>query len=315
MSISVVIPAYNEEENIANCLDRLVPQMRVGDRVVVVNNGSTDRTAEVARTYRWTEVLDLPDSEIPTDKDRPIGYIRQYGTKKCDNAIVASTDADTLPPDDWLRRIRSHFRNDRELDLVWGVAVDKSGVPLRNLSGKYMSFVGGVSGCNTAFRKSTFDGMEQGYTGWPMFEDIALVTRMSRIGKTVHDTEMRMVSDLDRTRYQTIPMVGLGFAGVVAGGLVDGSKGDFLASLGASLVGTEMAYEAINDVTNVDSVHHDDLGIVTALAGESASGRYKHYIRGLGAGMFVHHALSEGMSKVPTQLLENTDETVTSKEL
>jgi glycosyltransferase involved in cell wall biosynthesis len=52
MAISVVIAAYNEEDVIGRCLDALLQDPRSGElEIVVVCNGCTDRTAEVARSY------------------------------------------------------------------------------------------------------------------------------------------------------------------------------------------------------------------------------------------------------------------------
>jgi hypothetical protein len=58
----VVIPAHNEERVIARTLDRLAVGVSRGDlEVVVVCNGCTDRTAEVARTAApWARVLEVP---------------------------------------------------------------------------------------------------------------------------------------------------------------------------------------------------------------------------------------------------------------
>jgi glycosyltransferase involved in cell wall biosynthesis len=54
MLISVVIPAYNEEQYLGRCLAALARQTCPADRfeVILVDNGSTDATAEIARRYR-----------------------------------------------------------------------------------------------------------------------------------------------------------------------------------------------------------------------------------------------------------------------
>ncbi len=52
MKISVVVPAYNEEAVIERCLNALVNQIVPVDEILVVDNNSTDRTAEIAEKYR-----------------------------------------------------------------------------------------------------------------------------------------------------------------------------------------------------------------------------------------------------------------------
>ena len=49
MKVSVVIPAYNEEKYIVDCLKALSNQTIAPDEVIVVDNNSTDKTASLAR--------------------------------------------------------------------------------------------------------------------------------------------------------------------------------------------------------------------------------------------------------------------------
>lgn len=299
-SISIVIPAFNEEDNIGKCLQLLNDQMKDGDEIIVIDNGSGDNTAEVANSFDDVTVLSVPDKKIGEDISRPIGFLRQIGTKKAENEIVASTDADTLPPDGWLNRIRKRFEEDEELSLIWGEAVDSKGVPIRNVTGKYLTIVGGVSGCNTAFRKSHFEELEKGYVGWPMFEDVALVTRMSREGKTVHDKGLKMVTHLDRKRYQTIPMLAGSAASILAGHKLSGKVGKMLKGAGASLAATELTYENFTETP----FHHDEVGAGVLFLGNKLG---SDEVVGAGTGVVAHHFLTEGVSALPSNLEKNTD--------
>lgn len=47
MKISILIPAHNEEKSIKKCLESCLNQTRMPDEIVVVNDGSTDKTAEI----------------------------------------------------------------------------------------------------------------------------------------------------------------------------------------------------------------------------------------------------------------------------
>lgn len=304
MNVSVVIPAKDEEGAIGECLSRLESQTIPGDEIIVLDNGSTDATATIADDFEQVRVIDAPDESFDDAHFRGLASIRQRGTEAAKNEIVASTDADTTPPEDWLDRIRSHFEADPDLAVVWGVASDTNGVPVRNLTGKYLTLIGGVSGCNTAFRKSEFEKLEQGYTGWPMFEDVALVTRLARTGKAKHDRGMVMRTDLDRQRYQTIPMVATGGAGIAAGTLIGGPVGAFAASTGAALGGTELVYEK----APATPLHHDQVGLGMMLAGVTLGGPLGLAAAGVGSGIVGHHLLTEGLSGSPTDLMANTDE-------
>jgi glycosyltransferase involved in cell wall biosynthesis len=96
MTISVVIPAYNEEELLPKTLASLSQLDRKPDEVIVVDASSTDKTKEVAQKA-GAIVITVPKSTI--------GFSRQKGLEKATGDIVAFTDADALLPHDWLNRI------------------------------------------------------------------------------------------------------------------------------------------------------------------------------------------------------------------
>ena len=49
MKCSLIIPAYNEEKTIEFCLASAFSQKRLPDEIIVVNDGSTDKTAEIVK--------------------------------------------------------------------------------------------------------------------------------------------------------------------------------------------------------------------------------------------------------------------------
>lgn len=96
MTISVVIPAYNEEKYLPRTLASLSKLDRKPDEIIVVDGGSTDRTAKVARAHGATVI---------TVAHRGIGFARDKGLIKAKGDIIAFTDADTIVPGDWLTKI------------------------------------------------------------------------------------------------------------------------------------------------------------------------------------------------------------------
>jgi glycosyltransferase involved in cell wall biosynthesis len=81
--ISIVIPAHNEEQVIGRCLESILAGTEPGEfDVVVVTNGCTDRTAEVAASYPGVRVVDSPKASKPaalTLGDQvSIGFPRMY---------------------------------------------------------------------------------------------------------------------------------------------------------------------------------------------------------------------------------------------
>lgn len=96
----VLIPAHNEEESIGRTITATLNQERPADKIVVIPNGCTDRTADVAREFPVT-VMELP--RLAHRKSEALN--RAWAEHAQDADIVVCLDADTeLPPNalrDW----------------------------------------------------------------------------------------------------------------------------------------------------------------------------------------------------------------------
>ena len=92
-TVSVVVPARDDAAHLARCLRLLAAQTRPPDEVVVVDNASRDRTAEVARTA-GARVVHEPELGIPPAA--ATGYDAARGD------VVVRCDADTVPGPEWI---------------------------------------------------------------------------------------------------------------------------------------------------------------------------------------------------------------------
>lgn len=88
MKVAVVIPAYNEERHIARVLRVVVPLERIDD-IIVVSDGSTDRTAQVAGRFRRVRVIEL---ECNMGK----GAAMVAGARAADADVILFLDADLV---------------------------------------------------------------------------------------------------------------------------------------------------------------------------------------------------------------------------
>lgn len=113
--VSVVIPAYNEAALLPGCLDSLAAQDYPGAvEVIVVDNASDDATAAVA-TARGVTVVSEPTR----------GYSRALATgfAAASGEIVATTDADTIVPPDWISRLVREYDAHPDVVAVGGEIV------------------------------------------------------------------------------------------------------------------------------------------------------------------------------------------------
>jgi len=89
--IVVLVPAHNEQESIRDTITALTTQTREPDLIVVIPNGCTDRTAEIAREYP-VEVFELP--RLPHGKSEALNLA--WHKYAADAFMVVTVDADTV---------------------------------------------------------------------------------------------------------------------------------------------------------------------------------------------------------------------------
>ena len=98
-SISIIIPAYNEEKRLPAALRQVIGYLRRGDwtfaEILVVDDGSTDGTAQVAEQMR-AEYPDLRVRRNPGNRGK--GYAVRHGMLGCKGEWALFTDADLSAP-------------------------------------------------------------------------------------------------------------------------------------------------------------------------------------------------------------------------
>jgi peptidoglycan/xylan/chitin deacetylase (PgdA/CDA1 family) len=112
MKLSVVIPAFNEEQNIHFCLDSFKKQDFAGDfEIIVVDNASTDNTAGIARGF---------GVKVITESRKGVVRARQAGANAALGDIIVQADADTIYPPDWLSKLDLYFQTHPKYVAVTG---------------------------------------------------------------------------------------------------------------------------------------------------------------------------------------------------
>jgi len=102
--VSFVVPAYNEEALIGSCLASITAEIaRTGCRaeIIVVNNNSTDGTAQIASSIPGVVVVDEPQRGLV--QARRAGYLAASGR------LIANIDADTMLAEGWLETALGEF--------------------------------------------------------------------------------------------------------------------------------------------------------------------------------------------------------------
>ena len=128
MDVSVIIPCRNEERYITQCLDALSNQTCAKDRyeIIVVDNMSTDRTVEFARSYPQVTLIQEPK----------LGSYaaRNAGVRLSKGHILAFTDADCVADPDWLERIVDELSDGKTALLVGSRRFGHEGLVVSSLA-------------------------------------------------------------------------------------------------------------------------------------------------------------------------------------
>ena len=100
MKISVVVPVYNEEALLKQCLEALMSQTVPADEVILVDNNCIDASMTIAKQY---------PVRIIKEKKQGISYARNKGFDSAKYEIIARCDADITVGPDWIKRIKANF--------------------------------------------------------------------------------------------------------------------------------------------------------------------------------------------------------------
>jgi len=193
ITISFVIPAYNEENRIGACLQSVVSAVaaRRDAEVIVVNNASSDRTRQRASTFAGVRVIDEPDKGLV--RARRAGFLAAKGD------LVANIDADTRLTDRWLDVVLQEFRRDPQLVALsgpffyfdipprWRVAVNLfyvAGYLIHLLSQHVLHLGAMVQGGNFVVRRAALEAAGGYDTSIEFYgEDTDLGRRLSKVGR------------------------------------------------------------------------------------------------------------------------------------
>jgi cellulose synthase/poly-beta-1,6-N-acetylglucosamine synthase-like glycosyltransferase len=121
-TISIIIPARNEENNIGQLLKALEQQSYPKNlfEVIVVDDHSVDRTAEVVQQFPRVRLMQLKDDDINSYKKKAI----EEGVAAATNSFIVTTDADCIPSPHWLSTIASFKQENDTVFIAAPVSYD-----------------------------------------------------------------------------------------------------------------------------------------------------------------------------------------------
>lgn len=128
-NLSIIIPARNEEQNIAACLDSMLNQSYPAAlfEIIVVDDHSEDSTAAIVKKYASKNVKLISLSDHVSDR------LNSYKKKAIEVAVaqatgtlIITTDADCIAPKNWLQTMASFYEEKNPAFIAAPVAIDCS---------------------------------------------------------------------------------------------------------------------------------------------------------------------------------------------
>ncbi|MGY5851641.1 glycosyltransferase [Salegentibacter sp. F14] len=196
MKTYIIIPAFNEAQIIGKCLQSLIDQTHKANKIVVVDDGSTDHTPKIVTEF----ALKHPEVSLVKKKSESNGlhlpggkvvhaFNEGLASLDEDYEVVCKFDADLIFPKNYLEVITKHFQEDSQIGMAGGFCIiEKQGEWLvENLTGKdhirgalkayrKACFIN-INGLKPAMGWDTLDELLAQYYGWKIKTDQSLLVK------------------------------------------------------------------------------------------------------------------------------------------
>jgi len=181
-TISIIIPARNEANNIKACIDSILAQKypRPLFEIIVIDDHSTDGTFDIVNSYAKENVHYLRLADHLQKNELITAYKKKalsIGIAQSKGALIITTDADCITPINWLQHIAALYERDKPVMIVAPVdficnntvvetfqSIDFMSMQGITAAAQALGLGNMSNGANLAFSKDAFNGVN-GYEG------------------------------------------------------------------------------------------------------------------------------------------------------
>ncbi len=190
--VSIVVPAYNEEELITQCISSLKQQDYAGPYdIIIVDNACTDRTSAIALSMGVRVIREC---------NRGYVHAMKTGFSEATGDIIACTDADTMVPSNWLSKIVNNLSKPGVVACSGVFTFHDGPLPLRLLGEVAGRLNYHLAGANMAVWRSVYLASGGFDPKVNMGADVELSQRIARAGKIIIDR--KLVAKTSGRRFQ-----------------------------------------------------------------------------------------------------------------
>lgn len=212
MKVSIIIPSLNEENFLPFLLEDLASQTTQPHEIIVVDAGSEDRTAEMAKSFERVKLITTPPN---------IGAQRTTGGRAATGDFLFFLDADTRLKKDFIERALTEMQN-RKVRIACPHYVPYSGFGFEMRRSKFLTaliyeffnllfylfqkITPSGAGSGIVVHKDIFEQIE-GFSPNLKFDDIDFIRRGARVARFGKLDTILFVSDRRFVRYGALKML------------------------------------------------------------------------------------------------------------
>ena len=113
ITIAIVIPVFNVEKYVKQTLDSVKNQLSNPDEVIVINDGSTDKSSQIINPYS-----DLDGWKIIHKNNEGLGITRNYGRSIAKSEYIYFLDSDDIIKNNLISRLRELIQQNNKPDMI-----------------------------------------------------------------------------------------------------------------------------------------------------------------------------------------------------
>jgi glycosyltransferase involved in cell wall biosynthesis len=206
LTLTIVIPVFNEQDHLKSCLSAIAAQTITPDEVIVVDNNSSDGSVAIAGQFPFVKLL--------KEKKQGVLFAKSRGFKAAASDVIGRIDADTILPPRWVEQVKE-LMADPDTAAVTG-PVNYYDMPLPEVNFRLDHWMRSsiynwspkspfLFGSNMAIRKSVWQAVAADIChDTYMHEDLDLAVHLYRAGHNI-SYDGRLVAGASGRRYNDSP--------------------------------------------------------------------------------------------------------------
>lgn len=186
--LSIIIPAYNEQQLISDCLDSVLNQTTDPAlyEIVVIDNNSTDQTATIAQ-----------NKGVRVEREQKKGYVHaiRKGVEVSEGKFLAFIDADCRAPVSWVSKILRNFEGKPDIVAVGGKLDYFDINPIFSQAVKlFLFFADALPGNNMAIKREALERIGGIDPNVNMSVDYWITLKLRQVGRIKIDKDLVMLT-------------------------------------------------------------------------------------------------------------------------